>query len=249
MNATLQAHLDALKRTKEKGLLVLIDPDKVPTDLPGFLKRVEAAGASALLVGGSLTLDHEIRALVPRVKALTDLPVILFPGNVNQVVPEADAILLLSLISGRNPDLLIGRHVEAAPLLKAAGLEILPTGYMLIEAGKATTVNYISQTMPIPREKPQIAMCTALAGEQLGLRLIYLDGGSGAPWAVPTEMISAVAQALTVPLVVGGGIRSIGGVKQAWEAGADLVVIGTALEGEPGRTFLEELHLLRQHIL
>ncbi len=242
MPQTLQAHFDALKQSGKKGLLVLIDPDKIPNPLEGFIRRVEAVGSLAILVGGSLTLDEEIRQLIPRIKELTDLPVILFPGNVNQVVSAADGILLLSLISGRNPDLLIGRHVEAAPLIKASGLQVLPTGYLLIESGVATTVNYISQTIPIPRQKSEIAMCTALAGEQLGLRMMYLDGGSGARYPVPAEMISSVAEALSIPLIVGGGIRSAEAVQSAWRAGADLVVVGTVLEDPRlGEDFLTEM--------
>ncbi len=248
MLSSLQAQFDSLKQNQDKGLLILIDPDKPPTDLPAFLRQAEGVGARAILVGGSLTLGSEIQQLVPTIKAHTALPVILFPGSSHQVTPAADGILLLSLISGRNPDLLIGRHVEAAPLIEAAKLQVLPTGYMLIEAGNYTTVNYISQTMPIPRNKAQIAMSTALAGQQLGLKLIYLDGGSGAKWTVPAEMIQAVAGVVKIPVIVGGGMRSAADVYQAWMAGADLVVVGTVLEGEGASTFFEELHAFSEEI-
>lgn len=249
MATSLLAHCHALKRTGRKGLAVLIDPDKPPADeLMAWLKPLQNLNLDWLLVGGSLTRDHSIQQLVPAIKAACGLPLVLFPGNVAQIVPEADGILLLSLISGRNPDLLIGRHVEAAPLLRSSGLEILPTGYMLIEAGNYTTAHYISNTLPIPREKPQIAMCTALAGELLGLQLIYLDGGSGAQHPVPAEMITEVAQSLQIPLIVGGGIRSATAAHAAWQAGADLIVVGSAYEQDPAGTLLRELSALRDEL-
>lgn len=242
MATSLLAHCQSLKRTGRKGFAVLIDPDKPPSGPPAqWLPALEAADVDWLLVGGSLTTDHHIQALVPAMQAVTSLPVVLFPGNAAQVVPAADGILLLSLISGRNPDLLIGRHVEAAPLLRASDLEVLPTGYLLIESGNFTTAHYISNTLPIPRDKPQIAMCTALAGELLGLRLVYLDGGSGAQWPVPPEMIAEVAQALRIPLIVGGGIRSGEQAERAWRAGADLLVVGSAFEQDPAGDLLGEL--------
>jgi putative glycerol-1-phosphate prenyltransferase len=242
MAISLLAHCHALKRTRRKGFAVLIDPDKPPAaPLDRWLARLEAANVDLIMVGGSLTTDQHIHQLVPAIKAATKLPVLLFPGNLAQVVPSADGILLLSLISGRNPDLLIGRHVEAAPVLRASGLEVLPTGYLLIEAGNYTTAHYISNTLPIPREKPQIAMCTALAGELLGLQLIYLDGGSGAQWPVPPAMIAEVAQALRIPLIVGGGIRTSEAAEKAWQAGADLLVIGSAFEQDPEGHLLDDL--------
>jgi phosphoglycerol geranylgeranyltransferase len=162
-----------------------------------------------------------------------DIPVVIFPGSNLHIHSEADGILLLSLISGRNPELLIGQHVIAAPILKNSGLEILPTGYMLIESGKPTTVSYISNTQPIPADKEDIAVCTAMAGEMLGLRLLYLDGGSGAINPVPPKMISAVRRNTSLPVIVGGGITSGTKAEQAWLAGADYVVIGNGLEKEP----------------
>jgi putative glycerol-1-phosphate prenyltransferase len=233
MNHRLTAHLTYLKHAGRKALAVLLDPDHMPLEvdfLEKMVQQLEAAEVDIILVGGSLTINRNIHQLVPLLKSLTKVPVVLFPGSPEQVVAGADGILLLSLLSGRNPDYLIGRHVEAAPLLKQSGLEILPTAYLLIDAGRPTTVNYISNTQPIPHDKPQIAMCTALAGEQLGLKFVYMDGGSGAQRTVSPEMIQAVAEQLTIPLFVGGGIRSAEAAREVWAAGADLIVVGTALE-------------------
>ncbi|TAG57186.1 MAG: geranylgeranylglyceryl/heptaprenylglyceryl phosphate synthase, partial [Runella slithyformis] len=155
------------------------------------------------------------------------------PGSSLHIEPTADAILLLSLISGRNPELLIGQHVIAAPILKRSGLEVLPTGYMLVESGRSTTVSYISNTTPIPHDKPSVAACTAMAGEMLGLQLMYLDAGSGAQKPVSAAMIAAVRQAVDTPIVVGGGINSIDKAYAALEAGADVIVVGNGIEENP----------------
>jgi geranylgeranylglyceryl phosphate synthase family protein len=162
-----------------------------------------------------------------------EVPVVIFPGSPSQIDSEADGILLLSLISGRNADLLIGRHVEAAPALKRSGLEVLPTGYLLVDGGSPTTASYVSGTLPIPRNKPEIASATAMAGEMLGLRLMYLDGGSGASGVVPPDVIGAVTESVEVPIFVGGGIRSADDIDTAHDAGADVVVVGTAFEASP----------------
>lgn len=232
--AAILPHLQSLKTQRQKGLTVLMDPDKTSIELGILLaQRAAAAGVDFLLVGGSLIQDDAINHLIPALKAHTDLEVVIFPGSISQIVPSADGMLFLSLISGRNPDYLIGRQVEAAPLLRQTELEILPTGYMLIEAGNMTTVRYISNTLPIPRQKPDVAMCTALAGEMLGLRLIYMDGGSGAQWPVPSDMIELVASQLHIPLMVGGGIRSVEEASRIWQAGADMIVVGTAIEDDP----------------
>ena len=242
MNKSLTQHLISLKASGRKALAILLDPDDLSEDHAlDLIRQANTHAVDFLMVGGSLTIDQHIHALVPWMKQQTDIPIILFPGNPLHIVPEADAILLLSLISGRNPDLLIGRHVEAAPLLQASGLELLPTGYMLIDSGKPTTVNYISNTLPIPHNKPQIAACTALAGEQLGLKMIYMDGGSGAQRTISLEMIQTVTSVLTIPLFIGGGIRSAQTAKEIWEAGADLIVIGTALESPSGSNLLAEI--------
>jgi putative glycerol-1-phosphate prenyltransferase len=168
-------------------------------------------------------------------KANSDIPVVLFPGGNHHIEPAADALLLLSLVSGRNPEFLIGQHVVAAPLLKRSGLELLSTGYILIDGGAPTTVSYVSNTQPIPADKAGIAASTALAAEQLGHKLIYLDGGSGAKTPVPPRRIAAVRREVAAPLIVGGGIRTAEAAAAAWQAGADIVVVGNAAEEDPNR--------------
>ena len=226
--------IERKQEEKQKCLAVLLDPDKV--EMTGIMKQVEtyvSAGVDLFLVGGSLISGNNFYILVEALRRQKDIPVVIFPGSNLHIHSEADGILLLSLISGRNPELLIGQHVIAAPILKNSGLEILPTGYMLIESGKPTTVSYISNTQPIPADKEDIAVCTAMAGEMLGLRLLYLDGGSGAINPVPPKMISAVRRNTGLPVIVGGGITSGTKAEQAWLAGADYVVIGNGLEKEP----------------
>ncbi|MEM7654962.1 MAG: geranylgeranylglyceryl/heptaprenylglyceryl phosphate synthase [Bacteroidota bacterium] len=248
MKASLTDHLYQLKAEQQKAFAILLDPDHVPADeavLRPLVHRLEAATTDLILVGGSLTVDRNIHALVPLLQSLTQLPIVLFPGSPEQIVSAADGILLLSLLSGRNPDYLIGRHVEAAPLLKQSELEILPTGYLLIDAGAPTTVNYMSNTLPIPHNKPQIAMCTALAGEQLGLRFIYMDGGSGAQRIISTQMVSEVSEQLSIPLMIGGGIRSGRQAEAIWRAGADIIVVGTALEQTDGEDLLTDLATIK----
>jgi geranylgeranylglyceryl phosphate synthase family protein len=228
---TILHQLKALKAEGKKGFAILIDPDKLaPEGLPSLAAKINSAGIDFVFVGGSLLMNEHIREMVPALKQAIRVPVILFPGNLLQIGPGADAILFLSLISGRNPDLLIGNHVIAAPLLKQSGMEILPTGYMLIESGRPTSVNYMSNTLPIPYDKPEIAACTAMAGEMLGLQLLYMDGGSGAEKTISTEMISAVAGAVEIPLIVGGGIRSRKQAEAVLKAGADIIVVGNAFE-------------------
>ena len=183
---------------------------------------------------------HQFQAeLIALLKANSPVPVVLFPSSSSHIDPQADGILFLSLISGRNPDLLIGQQVLAAPMLKASGLEVLSTGYMLVDCGRPTTASYMSGTMPIPHNKPAIAACTALAGELLGLKLIYLDGGSGALQPISPLMIEAVAQAVSAPIIVGGGIVSADKAEAALLAGADVIVIGNEIERNPG--FLREI--------
>jgi len=226
--------------TTKKQIAVLIDPDK--TDIKKLQKTIEAAEKANIdffLVGGSLLLKNNLEEVIISIKKLSKKKVFLFPGNPSQISNKADGILLLSLISGRNADLLIGNHVQAAPILKQSKLNIVPTGYILIESGTATTVSYISNTTPIPANKPEIAACTALAGEQLGLQIIYLEAGSGALNAVSKETIKAVKKMIRVPLIIGGGIRSAAQIETAFSAGADIVVIGTAIENDI--TFLEEI--------
>ena len=223
----------------KKSLAVLIDPDKVgdQTKLSQLIDLINHGGADFIFVGGSLLVENEFHSVVSFIKQRSALPVVLFPGSPSQISKEADAILFLSLISGRNAELLIGQHVVAAPQLRKANIEVIPTGYMLIDCGRATTASYISQTFPIPYNKPEIASATALAGEYLGLHCLYLDGGSGADRAVSREMIQSVHSTTTLPLIVGGGIRNEAQAKAAFKAGADCIVIGTAIEEEPELLF------------
>lgn len=219
------------QEAKRKSLAVLIDPDKVEMrGITDLVKRYVDAKVDYFFVGGSLISGNNFFVLVEALRRQPEIPVIIFPGSNLHIHSDADGLLLLSLISGRNAELLIGQHVVAAPILKNSGLEILPTGYMLVESGKPTTVSYISNTLPIPSDKEDIAACTAMAGEMLGLKLIYLDGGSGALRPVPSRMISAVKRSVECPLIVGGGIKDPNAAEQAWEAGADVIVIGNGLE-------------------
>lgn len=223
------------KRTEQKkSFAVLLDPDKIDLpSFPAFLNKAVVHGVDLFFVGGSLITHYAIDQLVDAIHQHTSIPAILFPGNSLHIEPKADAILLLSLISGRNPELLIGQHVIAAPLLRQSNLEILPTGYMLIESGKLTTVSYMSNTIPIPSDKPSVAACTAMAGEMLGLRYMYLDAGSGARHPVPDTIIAAVRAATDTPLIVGGGINSGEKAYIALEAGADIIVVGNGIEHNP----------------
>lgn len=242
MDNSLIQQFQELKNFGRKAFAVLIDPDKaVLQRIPAMIQKLEAARVDLILVGGSLVHGDEIHALVPLIKAHTRIPVVLFPGSLYQITPEADGILFLSLISGRNPDLLIGKHVEAAPILKKTRLEILPTGYMLIDSGRPTTANYMSGTLPVPRDKPDIATATAIAGQMLGLKLIYMDGGSGAEFPVSHDMIRAVSGQIDIPLLVGGGIRNPEKAEKAWEAGADIVVVGHAIEKDPEAGLIMEI--------
>ena len=217
-----------IKNSKKKLLAVLVDPDKCTA------KELKAIATSKdidlLLVGSSILLNGNFESTLDVLKKQAKAPVVIFPGNIMQLSKKADGILLLSLISGRNPEMLIGNQVIAAPAIKAAKLEVLPTGYILIESGNTTSVSYMSNTMPIPHDKNDIAACTALAGEQLGLKMIYMDGGSGAKKSISTEMIKKVKQEISIPLIIGGGINSPEAAKAACMAGADMIVIGSAVE-------------------
>lgn len=214
-------------------IAVLIDPDKYHDGrLSSLLKLINENRVDMVFVGGSLLVRDHLENTLKTIKNGTGVPVVLFPGSLLQISANADALLLLSLISGRNADLLIGKHVIAAPYLKASGLEILPTGYMLIESGHLTTAHYISNTLPIPRDKDEIAVCTAMAGEMLGLKLIYMDAGSGAASPVTPSMIGSVRKSIGIPLIVGGGIRSPKQAVEACRAGADVIVVGNAIEND-----------------
>lgn len=229
--------LDSLVRLRTEGrkaFAVLLDPDKISLDaFPRLLEQAVAQHVDYFFVGGSLITSSTQGEVIAAIRAHTSIPVILFPGSNLHIDASADAILFLSLISGRNPEFLIGQHVVAAPILKKSGLEILPTGYLLVESGRQTTVSYISNTTPLPHDKPGVAACTAMAGEMLGLRLTYLDAGSGAERPVPPELIAAVRQSVATPIIVGGGINSVAKAKAALTAGADLIVVGNGIEREP----------------
>ncbi len=222
--------IDALYRKGVKQLAFLIDPDKFSFDKLDELKQVlKTSKPDLLLVGGSL-ISADTSAFVGELKKHVEQPVILYPGSSIQLCKEVDAVLFLSLISGRNPEFLISHHVAAAPHIKANQIEAISTGYMVIDGGAPTSVQYISQTLPIPSEKNDIAVATALAGQYLGMKLIYMDAGSGAKSPVPEAMISAVSKAIDVPLMIGGGIRSVEALSKACQAGADLIVVGNVLE-------------------
>jgi phosphoglycerol geranylgeranyltransferase len=219
-----------LKNTsaKKKQFAVLIDPDKFKPD--EILPLAAESKVDLLLVGGSLLTNGNFEKCVEQIKKKSKIPLLIFPGNNLQISKNADGILLLSLISGRNPDMLIGKHVISAPLLRSSNIEIIPTGYMLIESGTQTAALYMSNTVPIPADKDDIAVCTALAGEMLGLKTIYMDAGSGAKNRISSSMIKKVRAAIRVPLIIGGGINTPEKAKEACKAGADIIVVGNALE-------------------
>ena len=220
---------DSLKGLKK--LAVLIDPDQVSKeDLKKTIELSVDHKIDYFFVGGSLIMEDCLDLCLQMIKDHSDIPAIIFPGNNLQINAKADAILYLSLISGRNPDFLIGKHVVSAPILAKTDIEVVSTGYMLIDSGAQTTASYISNTQPIPFNKPSIAVSTAMAGELLGLKMIFMDGGSGAMNPVSMEMIQAVKSKINVPLIIGGGIRSKDKVKENFNAGADIVVIGNAIE-------------------
>jgi phosphoglycerol geranylgeranyltransferase len=219
------------KKKGQKSFAILIDPDKITTSsLAPLIDLSIEAKVDYFLVGGSLLVSDQLDQCILQIKKQCSIPVILFPGSTSQISKQADALLYLSLISGRNPELLIGQHVVSAPFVKKSGLEIMSTGYMVIDGGAPTTVSYISNATPIPGDKADIALCTAMAGEMLGMKLIYMDAGSGARKAISEEMITAVASQIEVPIVVGGGIRDAEKAYLNCKAGADLIVVGNAIE-------------------
>jgi phosphoglycerol geranylgeranyltransferase len=228
------------KLTAKKSFAVLIDPDKVNKPMLDELVRLSVdAGVDYFFLGGSLVISNHLDECVLHIKSICNIPIILFPGSPSQISKHADALLYLSLISGRNPELLIGQHVISAPVVKASGLEIMPTGYMVIDGGAPTTVSYISNASPIPADKNEIAMCTALAGEMLGMKLIYMDAGSGARRPITEEMISVVSRYIEAPLIIGGGIVDPEKAYRNCKAGADIIVVGNAIEKDP--TLIREI--------
>jgi len=215
----------------KKQLAVLIDPDKFSVKKTAdFIEKVNNSRATHIFVGGSIVNDYTTDILVEEIKKYSTLPVVLFPGDVTQITKKADALLFLSLISGSNPEYLIGKHVEAISKLKDSNLEVISTGYILIESGKETAVQRVTNTLPIPRNAVQNIVDTAKAGELLGMKLIYLEAGSGASYPVSEHIISKVKKEINIPLIVGGGIRTLEQLENAYQWGADLVVIGTAFE-------------------
>jgi phosphoglycerol geranylgeranyltransferase len=218
-----------------KSIAVLIDPDKVEasSDLIHLINLASENCIDFFFVGGSLITTTNLSDVVRNIKQNVSIPVILFPGSAMQIDPSADGILFLSLISGRNPEFLIGQQVIAAPVIKNTKLEVIPTGYMLVNSGKLTSVAYVSNTTPIPEDKYSLAACTAMAGEMLGLRTIYMDAGSGAEREISPKMIAAVRRVINVPLIIGGGINTPEKAVNILNAGADMIVIGNAFEKDP----------------
>lgn len=224
-------HITESKKAGKKLFALLVDPDKQDmSTLIGTIEKAKSAKTDFFFVGGSLLTNDSLESCIHTIKSNCDIPIVLFPGNAMQVNNNADGILFLSLISGRNADMLIGKQVITAPILKQSSLEILPTGYMLIDSGKPTTVSYMSNTTPIPYEKNAVAACTAMAGEMLGLKLIFMDGGSGAENPVSESMIEAVRKSVDCPIIIGGGISSGEKATTNCKSGADIIVVGNAIE-------------------
>ena len=231
MKSNIYLALSEKKKQGKKSFAVLIDPDKVDTSiLDELIELSVAARVDYFLVGGSLVISNHLDEVVQHIRKNCKIPVILFPGSPSQVSKYADALLYLSLISGRNPELLIGQHVVSAPAVRKSGLEIMSTGYIVIDGGAPSTVSYISNAAPVPADKNEIAMCTAMAGEMLGMKLIYMDAGSGAKRPITESMIEAVAKSISSPLIIGGGITHPEKAYLNCKAGADVIVVGNAIE-------------------
>ena len=224
-------HIIDCKKEKKKLFAILIDPDKQTKEsLLQIIEKAKSANVDLFFVGGSLLTNDSLDFCISIIKQNCKIPILLFPGNAMQVNDKADGILFLSLISGRNAEMLIGKQVITAPILKQSSLEVLPTGYMLIDSGKPTTVSYMSNTTPIPADKNAVAACTAMAGEMLGLKLIFMDGGSGAKNPISEKMIASVRQSVDCPVIIGGGISSGEKATANCKAGADIIVVGNAIE-------------------
>lgn len=228
-----QLQSDSLSGTKR--LAALLDPDGLPSGRSWYalIDRIEASPVTDIFIGGSLLIRNNVSDMMQSIRERFSGKITIFPGSPDQVISGADAVLFLSLISGRNPDLLIGRHVESAMRIRRLRIETIPTGYLLIGDGPLTTAAYMSQTIPIPTSKPEIAVATAVAGEMLGLRVMFVDAGSGASQPVPLKTIASIRNQTTCPLIVGGGLNDAPSIEAAWQAGADLVVIGSAIENKP----------------
>jgi putative glycerol-1-phosphate prenyltransferase len=232
------SEIEHKSNNKQKQLAVLIDPDKGQKEhLAKIAAMANEAKVDLFFIGGSLMVGDEMEETIRTIKSLSNIPVVLFPGSPSQICNKADGILLLSLISGRNADLLIGQQVIAAPAIKKSGLQVLPTGYMLIDGGRPTTASYISASQPIPANKPEIAAVTAMTGEMMGLKLLYADAGSGADHPVSAQTIAAIKKVTSCPLIIGGGMKSAEEVSNAFRAGADIAVVGNAFEDHPELLF------------
>lgn len=233
-------HIEESRQAGKKLFAVLIDPDKQDKGaLLQIIEKANKANADLFFVGGSLLTNDSLDSCLETLKSNSDIPVILFPGNAMQVNDKADGILFLSLISGRNAEMLIGKQVITAPILKQSKLEVIPTGYMLIDSGRPTTASYMSNTTPIPHEKNAVAACTAMAGEMLGLKCIFMDGGSGAQQPISEKMIASVRHSIDTPLIIGGGISSGEKAAANCRAGADIIVVGNAIEKDD--SLIEEI--------
>jgi putative glycerol-1-phosphate prenyltransferase len=231
MKHSLYNKIQDRKSAGKKSFAVLIDPDKVNVaTIEQLVSLALDAAIDYFFVGGSLVISNNLDECIRQIKVSCPIPVVIFPGSHSQISRYADALLYLSLISGRNPELLIGQHVISAPAVKQSGLEIMPTGYMVVDGGAPTTVSYISNASPLPSDKSEIAMCTAMAGEMLGMNLIFMDAGSGARNPVPNAMIEKVSSHIEAPLIVGGGIRTPEKAYANCRSGADIIVVGNAIE-------------------
>lgn len=237
--------LDSIKKTIAKGkrcYWVLLDPDDFSLrEASKVAKESEKCGVDALLVGGSLLYSNHFDKFVQSLKNAASIPVILFPGDATQLSGYADALLYLSLVSGRNPSNLIGEHVKAAPVIKHSGIEPIATAYMLIESGSVSSVEFMSDTRPLPRNKPELAAAHALAAQYMGMSLVYLEAGSGAPTSVPPEMIKMVKAWVDIPIIVGGGIRDADTAFEKIKAGADIIVTGNVLQKDNGMKIMKDI--------
>ena len=248
MNSKVYNHLLSVRKKKGAGYIVLIDPDKKSeNDLPEKVKAINESGVDAIFVGGSLMMDSRCSDRVAQIKSLAEIPVIFFPGGISQLNSHYDAILFMSIISGRNPHYLIGEQVIAAPIINDLGIEVIPTGYLLLDGGSDSAVQFMSSTAPIPMDKPDISIAHALAAQYLGKQLIYLEAGSGAKQAVTNELIKEVFEQVDIPLIVGGGIRTPEVAREKVESGASFVVTGTIIEennnGNILKKFAEAVHV------
>jgi phosphoglycerol geranylgeranyltransferase len=230
----IRQQFNQLKHSGKHAFAVLIDPDSVtPQSIIKVAEQCNDAAVDFVFFGGSIMVTAHADRCIEQFKKTSDIPVVLFPGSPSQVSANADALLYLSLISGRNPDLLIGQHVVSAPAIKAIGIEVISTGYMVIDGGIPTTVSYMSHSAPIPANKPDVALCTAWAGELQGKHVIYMDAGSGAQHPISCQMIERVSRHIDIPLIVGGGIRTPEKVYENCKAGAQIIVVGNAIEKDP----------------